>query len=102
MFEIIYENSDKKSLKLNEHDFKEWLCEKVFQQKWYGKNGLHDTMRFCSENGSNEEQWEYYIDEVLDDLMYDIKISGEIESLMIDGYEYEGPERPSFTIKYIE
>ena len=99
MFEIIYENSDKKPLRLNERDLKEWLCEKVFQQKWYGKNGLYDTMRFCDENGSNEEQWEYYTDEILDDLVYDIKINGEMSSLLIDGYEYEGPERPSFIIK---
>ena len=30
-FEIIYENLNKKTLQLNEHDFKKWLCEKVFQ-----------------------------------------------------------------------
>ena len=101
-FEIIYENPNKKSLQLDERNFKEWLCEKVFQQKLYGKNGLYDTMHFCNENGSNEEQWEYYTDGVLDDLVYDIKINGEMNSFLIDGYECEGPERPSFIIKYIE
>ena len=100
-FEIIYTNPNKSPKCLNEHDLKEWLCEHVLQQRWYGENGLSDEPRFHNEDGSLNDLWFSYIDEVLDDLIYSIEDKGEIDGDSIDGYQCEGSERPSIIIKCI-
>ena len=70
-FEIIYDENNRQAV--DEARLREWLCERPFQEEWYGENGLCNKPAYRDEDGSHNSAWFDYVDEVLDAEIWSIK-----------------------------